>query len=207
MSAPPAPQGSPASGGGPRGGNFFTRKLGPLPVYGWFGIAFGGGYVLLKWRARKAGAATTSTPTASATPTYPDYSGLGSAIGGGYGGGPGGGGGFYTMTPTPAPAPSNVPQLQPVTPVTPALAGPAPVALPSSMPAPLAQPAGFAMPANPPAFVGTPVPTGYDPNTLLSALRQLNPQYVPPQANGTQMGPAGGQPVLGMAGDHPFVYG
>ncbi len=87
--ATPAPKG---------GGNFLTRKLGPLPTWAWAGLAVGG---FLYWRKRQAAAAAaaaaaagTSATTTPATglpttnaqaPTGYGYQGPGTA-GGGYGG-------------------------------------------------------------------------------------------------------------------------
>lgn len=52
-----------------------------------------------------------------------------------------------------------------------------------------------------PAFIGQPVPVGVSANQALAHYGDL------PQANYTTMPQAGGIPVAGMAGEHPFIYG
>ena len=54
--ATPAPEG---------GGNFLTRKLGPLPTWAWAGLAVGG---FLYWRKRQAAAAAAAGTAATTTP-------------------------------------------------------------------------------------------------------------------------------------------
>lgn len=52
-----------------------------------------------------------------------------------------------------------------------------------------------------PAFVGQPVPIGVSGDQALTHYGTL------PQANYTTMPQAGGAPVAGLAGEHPFIYG
>lgn len=53
-------------GGTPRrGGNFLTRKAGPLPVWGWAAIG-AGGYLLYRWYSSRSSASTTAATTAAA---------------------------------------------------------------------------------------------------------------------------------------------
>ncbi|MDA8323850.1 MAG: hypothetical protein M0030_29130 [Actinomycetota bacterium] len=54
-----------------RGGNFLTRKAGPLPVWGWAALG-AGGYLLYRWWSSRSAAstsATTAAATAAATPS------------------------------------------------------------------------------------------------------------------------------------------
>lgn len=58
--------GTPSSSGG-GGGSVFTRKLGPLPVWAWMGIALGVALAYSLWRKNKA-SATANANTATSTP-------------------------------------------------------------------------------------------------------------------------------------------
>lgn len=51
--------------------NFFTRKLGPLPVWAWAAIGAGGAYLWWRHKQNTAGASTTSA--ASTADTGTDY--------------------------------------------------------------------------------------------------------------------------------------
>ncbi|MHB1473066.1 MAG: hypothetical protein ACYCV4_05455 [Dermatophilaceae bacterium] len=121
-SAPP-PEEIPLAAGSRTGGggNFFTNKLGPLPVWGW--TAIGAAVIgVWWWRSRKTSTSSTGS-TASGTGSAANYSGCacadgsipdaagncadGSAAdcsagisGSGYGGGYGSGGGFGGYSPT-----------------------------------------------------------------------------------------------------------
>jgi hypothetical protein len=48
-------------------GNAFTRKLGPLPLWGWMGIGLALGLVYYFWQKNKASAASNGTASSSAT--------------------------------------------------------------------------------------------------------------------------------------------
>jgi hypothetical protein len=60
VSAPAAPPKKAASGKG------LTKKVGPLPVWGWAVLGLGGAVAYLWWRSRKSGSASSAT-TASTT--------------------------------------------------------------------------------------------------------------------------------------------
>lgn len=62
--------------------NVFTKKLGPLPVWGWVGVAVAG-LLIYRWRQGQVAASTSSTSPASATSTP---SALGYSTGGNSGG-------------------------------------------------------------------------------------------------------------------------
>lgn len=47
------------------GGNAFTRKLGPLPLWGWMGIGLAFGLVYYFWQKNKAGASSANTASTS----------------------------------------------------------------------------------------------------------------------------------------------
>lgn len=49
------------------GGNFFTKKYGPLPGWGWIALGAAGGGVFIWWRKRQA-ANTAASTAAAATP-------------------------------------------------------------------------------------------------------------------------------------------
>ena len=51
------------------GGNFFTKKYGPLPGWGWLALAATGGVVFIWYRNRKAAAAATTTSATTAAGT------------------------------------------------------------------------------------------------------------------------------------------
>ena len=73
---PRGPQGAPAPR--PAGGTGFAKKVGPLPVWGWVGLAALGGLGYLWWRSHhKAAASTASTATTTSTgaTTSTDYAG------------------------------------------------------------------------------------------------------------------------------------
>lgn len=55
--------------------NLLTRKLGPLPTWGWLGIVTGLGLVYYEYEKKKAGTATTAATTATSTAAsnVPDY--------------------------------------------------------------------------------------------------------------------------------------
>lgn len=62
----------------PAGGTGFAKKVGPLPVWGWVGLAALGGLGYLWWRSHhKAAASTASTATTTSTgaTTSTDYAG------------------------------------------------------------------------------------------------------------------------------------
>lgn len=58
-----------------RGGNAFTRRLGPLPLWAWMALGLGLAVVYSQWRKNKAAAATqaaqaSATTTAGQTPPF-----------------------------------------------------------------------------------------------------------------------------------------
>ena len=74
----PARGPQPARAASPSGGTGFARKIGPLPVWGWVGLAALGGGAYLWWRNHhKATSATTSTAVSTSTgaTTSTDYAG------------------------------------------------------------------------------------------------------------------------------------
>ena len=76
--APERPTSSPQSAPKPSGGNFLTRKYGPLPGWGWAAAAaaVAGGYIWYRRRhAATSTTAGTTTATTSATTTSTDYAG------------------------------------------------------------------------------------------------------------------------------------
>ena len=148
------PAGGPAAAGRGRA-NFFTRKLGPLPVWAWGAIGVGGIGVL--YYLHKKGSSSSSSAAMPATAAQPATGTLGGfdTGGGGATGGGSGGGGLGTFlagqsagsgqdariansrriraraTPVAAPIPSvQAPAIAPADPV------PAPVVPPPSAPTP-----------------------------------------------------------------------
>lgn len=65
-----------APGGGDAGGNIFTRKLGPLPMWAWMGIGLGGALAFTSWsRNKKAAADAKDKSTSGTLPTTQTASG------------------------------------------------------------------------------------------------------------------------------------
>lgn len=62
---PPAPTGNAGGGGG--GGNVFTRKLGPMPVWGWMGVGLAVALGYYFWQKNKAANSTSSTTGTTGT--------------------------------------------------------------------------------------------------------------------------------------------
>jgi hypothetical protein len=56
------------------GGNVFTRKLGPLPMWAWMGIALAIALVYYFWEKNKSSSSTSSTDTSENTPGGVDSS-------------------------------------------------------------------------------------------------------------------------------------
>lgn len=62
---------APEGGGGGGGGNVFTKKLGPLPMWGWMGIALLIAVLYYLYRKNKAASSATSTAQTAATNNTP----------------------------------------------------------------------------------------------------------------------------------------
>jgi hypothetical protein len=59
---------NPGSGSEKSGGNVFTRKLGPLPMWAWMGIGLGGALAVTSWsKNKKAAAAAAAGPNPNGT--------------------------------------------------------------------------------------------------------------------------------------------
>lgn len=194
----PKPDHKPPEGKG--GKSALKGEIGGIPKK-YLAIALVGGLVIglyLRQRNKaKAGLATVTPLPAPSTPSRATDTSTGSS--------PGGGGfisypNFVTagdLAPQPTPAPVAAPQ----TPQS--FSGPVPVA---AAPAPIAvADHGIATPppagVDWPSFVGQPVPVGVSGDQALAHYGTL------PQANYTTMPQAGGQPVAGLAGEHPLIYG
>ena len=142
MAAKPSP---PAKPGAKGGGNFLTRKTGPLPNYAWAAALIG---LYLLWRSRKASGSSSLTPPATSATVGPD-GGTSGATGGGAGGGAGtgsdsGGTGAYDLlaallaagaggntdsqTQTPTQTTTSQPPTTPTTPTDQSYTPPAPTA-------------------------------------------------------------------------------
>lgn len=179
----------------PKGaGKGLNGKIGGIPKKYLLIAVMAGLGIGIYLRRKNQAAATTATAAPQPIPTAATDTGTGSS--------PGGGGfisypSFVTggdLAPQPTPAPIMAPQIpQTFT---------APVPTASMTPGPTPTVAAAPSPDVAwPTFVGQPVPVGVSPDQALAHYGTL------PQANYTTMPPAGGQPVAGLAGEHPFIYG
>lgn len=193
----PKPDHKPPEGKGGKGA--LKGEIGGIPKK-YLAIAVVGGLAIglyLRQKNKAKNLATVTPLPAASTPSRATDTSTGSS--------PGGGGfmsypSFVTagdLAPQPTPAPVASPQTpQTFTGPVPVAAAPAPIAVADhGIAAP--PPAGVEWPA----FVGQPVPMGVSGNEALAHYGTL------PQANYTTMPQAGGQPVAGLAGEHPFIYG
>lgn len=71
----PAPERTARAPSARAGGNFFTKKYGPLPGWGWIALGATGGAVFIWWRKRSAANAAAPTGSAAATGTAADTTG------------------------------------------------------------------------------------------------------------------------------------
>jgi hypothetical protein len=65
--------GSPTGGAGVGGGNFFTQRLGPLPMWSWMGIGLLGLLGVYLWKKNSTSSASTTTPGTTDSSLVPSF--------------------------------------------------------------------------------------------------------------------------------------